>query len=341
MDASIRKKKRLRRAVRFLCALAALLLLASVFPYFFPVTEAPDEMPAPFPESRTAEIGGVLLHYRLWLPDAGAARGKLLLVHGFGASTFSWQNSAAAMAGEGFAVLAADLPGFGYSDRRRGIDHSQENRASLLWRFLDRADADLAAASDGSLRDFAEDPWDLAGHSMGGGTVTAMALADPDRTRSVILADGAVLTSVTPLRFLMRYPPAGRWIEVLCRHLFFQKERVASFLAYAYGSAPSAAALDGYLKPLLLDGTEGALADMMRTSTRIRADALKGLSSPVFAIWGGKDTVVPIAEAYQLQSLIPSMQLRVIPDAGHCPMETHSDLFDRYLLEALGETPES
>jgi 2-hydroxy-6-oxonona-2,4-dienedioate hydrolase len=327
------KNKKKKWLIRVLVALFSLLLILSAVPYLIPITTATSERVAPYPESVFTQIDGILLHYRFWNTGNADYKGKVLLVHGLGGSTFSWRNNVDALTRAGYAVLAVDLPGFGYSDRKRGMDHSQENRSLVLWQMLDEVDKNLAAGMK-------DDLWNLVGHSMGGGTVTAMALKNPARTRSVVLVDGAVLTGGSSLGILLDYPPVGRWIEGLGRNLLLKREKIASFLASAYGSTPSDAEVDGYLKPLLLAGTEGSFVDMMRTSTSIQDNALqvlKDLAVPVAAIWGGKDTWVPLAEAYKLKAILPAMSLDVIPDAHHCAMETHSDMFNQYLIEALGK----
>jgi pimeloyl-ACP methyl ester carboxylesterase len=328
-------KRRNKWLVRILVSLFALILVLSVVPYFIPVTTASPERTMPFPESVFTEIDGILIHYRIWKTADTSCRGKVLLVHGLAGSTFSWRNNVDALTHAGYLVLAVDLPGFGYSDRKRGIDHSQENRSRLLWQMLEQVDGTL----DANIKD---DLWNLVGHSMGAGAVTAMALKYPDRTRCVVFVDGAILMGGPSLGILLDYPPVGRWIEGLGRHLFLKRDRVAALLASAYGSTPADAEVDGYLKPLLLDGTEGSFVDMMRTSTQIKKDALKELAVPAAAIWGGRDSWVPLAEAYKLKTILPLMKLDIVQDAGHCSMETHSSIFNQYLVDALDnimETP--
>jgi pimeloyl-ACP methyl ester carboxylesterase len=314
-------------------SLLVLLIVVSAVPYLVHVTTASSDRTAVFPESEYAEIDGILLHYRVWEPEGTAVKGKVLLVHGLGSSTFCWRNNVDALTAEGYLVVAVDLPGFGYSDRKKGMDHSQENRSRLLWLLLDQLDQSMEA-------DAAGDSWNLAGHSMGGGTVTAMALQNPGRTRSIVLVDGAVLINTNFFGFLKYYPPVGRWVEVLGRNVLLKKTRVADFLASAYASTPTDADVEGYLQPLLLDGTEGSFADMMRTSTSISESAFQELAVPVAAIWGDKDSWVPKEEADRLKALLPAMSLDMIPDAGHCCMETHSGLFNQYLIEALDRAAE-
>ena len=311
-----------------LAVLLSVLILVSVTPYLVPVTSAKSIGGTPFENSSYFETQGVSIHYRIWQPTQRAYRGKVLLIHGLGGSTFSWRGNTQALVEAGYLVLAVDLPGFGYSDRSRGMDHSQENRSLLLWRLLDRLDETMQAARK-------NDRWNLVGHSMGAGTATQMALTKPERAASVALVDGAVLTGGRSLGVLGEYPPLQRWIEVLGRRVFFTREQFSKFLSSAYGSSPSEADIDGYLDPLLLDGTEGTLVDLIRTATVMEEAQLNELSVPVYAIWGEEDTWVPLEEAYRLQTILPSMQIMVIPGAGHCPMETHSADFNQYLAQAL------
>jgi len=302
--------------------------VVSIVPYLIPVTTAKSITTPPFPESAFLETQGVSLHYRVWQPAEGAYQGKVLLVHGLGGSTFCWRENINALVAAGYLVLAVDLPGFGYSDRSRGQDHSQANRSLLLWNLLDNTDSAMQG-------DKKSDKWNLVGHSMGGGTVAQMALSNPERTQSVVFVDGAVLTGGRSLGVLLNYPPAQRWIEVLARNVFFSRDQFAKFLSTAYGRAPSETEIDGYLNPLLLDGSEGTLVDLTRSATTMEADTLKTLLVPVYGIWGEADTWVPLEEAYRLQAALPSMQLMIVPGAGHCPMETHSASFNQFLAQAL------
>lgn len=316
-----------------LLILVTIFLVFSITPYLFSVTTAQAIIETPFSESAFFVTDGVSLHYRMWSPNDENYRGKVLLIHGLGGSTFCWRKNADALVQAGYLVLAVDLPGFGYSDRKRGIDHSQENRSLLLWELLEQVDATLDAQKK-------TDRWNLVGHSMGGGTAAQMALTNPARTQAVVLVDGAVLAGGNSIGILFDYPPVQRWAEVLERRLFFTRDQFTKFLTSAYGAAPSGADVEGYLEPLLINGTEGSLVDMIRSSTVMKEDEFKQLSVPVYAIWGEHDTWVPLEEAYHLEALLPSIQLEVIPDAGHCAMETHSDKFNQLLIKALNNAAE-
>ena len=78
---------------------------------------------------RTVEIDGIKIFYREFgHPDAP----KLLLLHGFPASSHQYRNLLPALADK-FHVIAPDYPGFGYSDMPdpSSYTYSFDNTAQL------------------------------------------------------------------------------------------------------------------------------------------------------------------------------------------------------------------
>ncbi|NTU76216.1 MAG: alpha/beta fold hydrolase, partial [Alphaproteobacteria bacterium] len=80
----------------------------------------------------------------------------IVLVHGFGASSFSWRENLDPIADAGFTVYAPDMRGFGLSDKGWDKSMSQDAQADRLKAFMDAQGIDRAV---------------LAGNSMGGGIV--------------------------------------------------------------------------------------------------------------------------------------------------------------------------
>lgn len=313
--------------LRWLLGLLAVLLL---LPYLLPLSVPADTLgQKPFDNSAFVEIEGRAFHYRLFQMEEGAAKGKLLLVHGLGGSTFSFHALAPLLAQGGYAVVAVDLPGFGYSSRDPGYDHSQSNRGADLWQLLARVDAGLP-------EELADQPWHLGGHSMGGGTAYAMALINPDRTRSLVLVDAPLTGAGQGRSFLLDFPPLLQWLQVALEHALFTEQRIASFLASAYNREPTREEVAGYLAPLRLPGTARALGQFVRTAREEDAAGLKDLPLPVLAIWGEEDRWVPLAALENLKSLRPDLETLVVQGAGHCPMETHTGEVAAALLEWLG-----
>ncbi len=132
-------------------------------------------MTKPWPDSAFLEIEGYRLHYRI-LPastspagetglSAAPVKGKVLLVHGFGASVFTWRYLGPAIQAEGYQVVEVDYPPFGWSTGTELLSSglkgdssgSPAARADLLWAFLDAIPAVKA-----------EGGWIIVGHSLGG-----------------------------------------------------------------------------------------------------------------------------------------------------------------------------
>ncbi len=300
----------------------ALFVLFSLLPYLIPEPrESGNRHQLSFANSEYAEVGGVELHYRSW---EGSNQGSvnMLLVHGLGGSTFSWRYTAPALESEGYRVVAVDLPGFGLSERRQGLDHTAPARAGRLWAFLDER--------------YPGEQWNLVGHSMGGAVVTAMALQEPQKVKSITLVAGALAES-EPSFFnsFLHYPPVSRWIRILGPGFLRSESRLEQVLASAYGREPSIDETAGYYRPLAVENTAAVLVDLLKTSPVSLVDRLDELALPVLCVWGVEDTWVPLEQGERLLQLIPRSRLVAIEGEGHCPMETSPEQFNAILADFL------
>ena len=325
------KRNKLKRAVKKAGAIVLIVLTAlTCLPYFVPVSQAGPSLDAgPFANSQRETVNGTLFHFRMYPPPDGSVKGKMLLIHGLGGSTFSFEAAAPLIARQGYYVLSVDLPGFGFSDRSAAYDHSQANRAMDLWKLLTILDQKMESGLAGA-------PWHLAGHSMGGGTAVAMALKDEGRTKSLILIDPALFDGDRKGVF-SSFAPLSRWLQVALERLLLNESGIRRFLASAYGREPGPQEVKGYLTPLLLPGTAAALAGFVSTAESQDTALLKGVSTPIMAIWGSEDTLVPIDQAERLLAIRPDLSLRVMAGAAHCPMETHTEAFVQAVLQGLAE----
>lgn len=273
----------------------------------------------PHGNSHFAEIDGVSLHYRYWPVDSTQRKGSCFLVHGFGSSTFSWEKVADSLQLMGFEVVAIDVPPFGYSDKSAKLNQSYTARAVLLKEFLDHC--------------FPGRRWHLAGHSMGGGMVQAMALLNPNAFRSVTLVSAVVFESLVPSEGnitgplhlpLMQYI-TGEFIEQ--RLSFLYRRRIKRLLASAYGTEPSQQQIDQYLEPLQIPGTAAAIISTRYNYNELYELHAADLKIPAMAIWGEYDTWVPLVFRRDILEVIPDLTLHVIEHAGHNPMETNFEAF--------------
>ncbi len=315
---------------RVLIIITLIFVLLNIVPFLILVDA--QEIPAPsqpFANSQFATVAGLDFHYRIWQDGELPVKGKLLLIHGLGGSTSNWELNVAATSQAGYVTVAVDLPGFGYSTRIPGLDHSQKQRSRWLWQLLDQIDTSLPA----ELREMS---WILAGHSMGAGTAVAMSIEQPARTAELILVDGAIFDNASDfVATLMNYQPADRWLQVFFSQFVSHEDRVQGTLTQALGQPPTSSQLQSYRQPLLLRGTTRVFGDLVRTTASVPADGLKALNVPIAAIWGSDDTWVPLANAERIRAIRPDLDLRIIEGAHHLPMQTHADAFNSALLELL------
>lgn len=125
-------------------------------------------------ESKFRGAGGVELYMQAWQPD-NAARGALLLVHGFGEHSDRYNYLVAHLIPQGYAVHGFDLRGHGRSPGPRGhIQHWAELR--------DDVRAFVATVTTAQPRT----PCFLFGHSFGGLIALNYALQFPEGLRGVI-----------------------------------------------------------------------------------------------------------------------------------------------------------
>jgi alpha-beta hydrolase superfamily lysophospholipase len=123
---------------------------------------------------------GGRLYYQCWLPDSQSV-GTLLLVHGLGGHSASFQNGVRCLLPQGYSVYAMDLRGHGRSPGQRGyIQHWFELREDL------RAFLSFVQTQEERERCF------LWGHSLGGTISLDYALHYPEHLQGLILSAPAL-----------------------------------------------------------------------------------------------------------------------------------------------------
>jgi pimeloyl-ACP methyl ester carboxylesterase len=282
--------------------------------------------PLPYANSQVAVIDGVRLHYRIWPAGEEVRQGTVLLVHGFSGSTYSWSKTAPVLREEGFEVIAIDIPPFGYSDKSPRQNASNSARAALLKQWQDSL--------------FPGRSWHLVGHSMGAGIVEALALMYPGQTLSAVFVAGAVFSELKKAaepqnQSLLRFRSVQTMIGKLAEVHYITPRRIGKLLQSAYGAQPDTEAIMAYYRPLQIPGTARAILATSVNSFEIDDLSAKELQPPLLGIWGENDTWVPLQGRQKVLDQMPGMRIELIPGAGHNPMETHPEPFNKILLEFL------
>jgi pimeloyl-ACP methyl ester carboxylesterase len=266
----------------------------------------------PYDNSHYARPDSVTIHYRTWNGDLPNPKGKVLLIHGFCGSTFCWRNSYDTLVKSGYKVVAIDLPGFGYSERSATLNQSQSYRAK----------------------------WNIVGHSMGGGTAEAVALTEPSRTKSLTIVAGMVFVNNKDVNSVIVGLTNSKLYKSLLlsymEHTYLSFHNFRKELKSIYGYLPDTATVNEFLKPMAIEGSAETVINLIANAKEIRplnAEGLKDLN--VLVIWGKKDKTIRLRNAKKLTRVATNIELKVIPDARHIPMETNPGEFNPLLMNFL------
>lgn len=326
MNANRHKKPILRTTAIVLIVLSIVLLMG---PLLVPVRPLEDTLPPKQladPDSRFVQIEGLDVHYKL----SGQTEPVLLLLHGFGASVFSWREVMLPLS-EGCTVLAFDRPAFGLTERPLRDEWGDRNpyttefQVDLTVGMMDTLEADKAV---------------LIGNSAGGTIAMLTALQHPDRVQALILVDAAVYTSggsPALIRPLLRTPQMRHIGPLIARRI---RSWGTDLLRSAWHDPTKItdAVWEGYQKSLQVDHWDQALWELTAASRAPElADQLDRLSLPVLVITGDDDRIVPTEQSIRLADELPNAKLVVIPNCGHVPQEECPDLFLQAVTSFLRE----
>jgi pimeloyl-ACP methyl ester carboxylesterase len=265
-------------------------------------------------EAAPAQSGAPL---RLHVEEQGQGK-PVILIHGLGASTFTWRNVAPELA-KFHHVLAVDLKGFGRSPKPADGAYSSTDQARLI--------ADL-------IRERGLEGVTLIGHSFGGAVAARVALDMHDRSKRIsklVLIDAPVLPDAVPRYFNFAKKPG--LLELMMKPLSAQ-QMARLLLEGSRLSKPSEADIAGYAAPYENADARSAFAEMARSilSERDRTieNRLGGLGIPSLVIWCRRDDVVPLHAGRHLAKALKGSKLIILPGCRHLPMdETPAALLTR------------
>jgi pimeloyl-ACP methyl ester carboxylesterase len=248
----------------------------------------------------------------------------LLLLHGLGASNFSWRDNLGPLSRH-LRVLAPDLPGHGRSPAPLDGDYSLEGMVKGIVAFLDRRGIRQAA---------------VAGNSLGGGLALMLARDYPERVNALILlAPAAAVTRLPYIFYPLKLPWLGRFLALFLGPWIIP---FALGLAYHRRELITPEVVAGYAAPFREKRRRLALAALCR-QVRIPPLAeieamLARLRQPTSIIWGEEDRILPVRQAFWLKERLPRAEFHLLPDAGHAPQEEAPAAVNEIIIDFLTRT---
>lgn len=321
-------KKVLRTLLIFLLIVIGLIAL---IPLFFPLPPLADLSTAESlaeDENQFIEVNGLKIH----LQHAGSGKPPLVLLHGFAASTFSWNAVFQPLAAD-YQVIAYDRTGFGLSARPLNgawngpNPYSMDAQVELLVALMDAKGIDQAV---------------LVGNSAGGSVAVAAALKYPQRVRALVLVDAAIYSSGGLPNWLkpLLSTPQGRWFGPLLVRQIEGRGMELLRLAWHDADRIPTAWFDGYRKPLRMPAWDQALWEhTLAQQPSDLAGRLSQLKMPVLVMTGDDDRIVPTEQSLRLAREIPGAQLKLIQFCGHVPQEECPQEFMQSVRDFLQALP--
>ncbi len=301
----------------------------------------PGVLPPGEASSVTADDGVRLYCEEIDLYEGGAEL-TVVLVHGFALDRRTWHFQRRSLADCADPSVRLVL----YDQR----SHGRSERASRESCTIDQLGADLHAV----IRALApEGPLVLAGHSMGGMTIMALAEDHPelflDRVVGVALVStsaGEVASAGLQGALLSRLNPLTRGVGLLARlqpKLVDVVRGVASDViwaitrSFAYGDRHVAPWLVDLVDTMISTNAVDALTDFVDTvGSHNRVAALPALAScEVLVAAGDADRLIPFTHSERIAAELPDATLVRFAGAGHLPMLEQPAAMDGALITLL------
>jgi pimeloyl-ACP methyl ester carboxylesterase len=258
------------------------------------------------------------VHYELSGPDDGPV---VILIHGFSAHYFVWDDTHPALTKAGFRVLRYDLYGRGFSDRPN-VTYDEQ--------LFDRQLLELLSALK------IREPADLVGSSMGGAIAVIFAARHPEKARKLLLID--------PAGYPVNLPLAGRMVRLPV---------VGDYLTYAFGNPIMLRGFKDYFSKLdklsafsekyrqqtQYTGFKRAILSTLRNfnldNQKTTYETVGKQGRQVMLIWGREDKIIPFSNNEMIRAVIRDVDFHAIDAAGHLPHYEVSERVNPLMVEFM------
>lgn len=246
----------------------------------------------------------------------------VVLLHGFGTSSFLWRNIAPALTLAGLTAFAIDLLGYGESDRPMDADYSIAAQSE----YVDRALAGLHIARA-----------TVVGLGIGGGIAQRLACTRPARVRRLALINSVAFDEcpgrdvrsiqLGTARFALRVSQGVLGAAPLLKRVL--EEGVAR------AEAMPSRLVARYLAPYA--GADGVM-HLLALARTLRADDVESLplarlDLPTLIIWGEAEPWLDGGLPERLQRVIPGSRLVRMAGAGRLVPEDSPEVLAQILTE--------
>lgn len=271
------------------------------------------------PTGRGASI--VALDIETNYHDSGGRGAPVVLLHGSGPGVSAWTNWKRVIPAlsDHFRVIAPDMAGFGYTERKADLHYDIKLWSKHLIAFLDALG--LGRVS-------------LVGNSFGGSLALAAAARVPERfDRLVLMGTPCDKFMMTPgLRAGWDYVPDRDIMRATMAHFPYDLSVITEELVEdRYQASLIPGAQEGLRKLLAQPNAEGdtPLSGMPEA-------VVAGIGLPALILHGREDRVIPVEMGLKLGRAMPGAQFHMFGQCGHWVQAERFDEFVALTRRFLG-----
>ncbi len=245
----------------------------------------------------------------------------VVLLHGSGVGVSAWANwhKAIPALGKHFRVVAPDMPGFGYTERKPGQKYDMKFWVAHLLGFLDVLGIEQA---------------NLVGNSFGGGLSLAFTLRHPERVRRLVLmgTPAGHFPMTHGLKGPRSFEPTREWVAEMMRIFPHDPAVVTEEMIderYQAMQRPDERAAFKKLMPK----DEGD--EKERIVRGVPEDRLATIDKPTLVIHGREDRVIPLEIGLRMLTNMARAEMHVFGQCGHWVQLERPDAFHALVAEFL------
>ena len=230
----------------------------------------------------------------------------ILILHGWGSCAKNWSRAKEFLENQGYRVFIPDLPGFGKSPP-----------PPQSWSINDYVNWVEKYINDLQICGGSVEPFFLLGHSFGGSIAVKFTLKYPERIKKLFLVSCAGIRKKTIKKEIIK-KIASFFKPFSCLPCYLSVKKVV----YRF-----------FIKSDYLNIKN----DIMKKTYQnvIKEDIsnqFSKISIPTILIWGKKDKLTPIKDAYYIKNAISGARIEVLPNIFHNPhLENPKFLVDKIL----------
>lgn len=271
-------------------------------------------------EISNPEIGSSVIAAGLKTNYLEAGEGfPVVLIHGSGPGVTAYANwrFTVPYLGQNFRAVAPDMAGFGYTERKPGVEYTLDFWVAHLVGFLDALEIEKAH---------------FVGNSFGGALTLALAARHPERIERMVLmgAAGLPFEITKGLDKVWGYEPSLEAMRGVMDYFAYDQSLVNEDLIRSrYEASMRPGYHDSYSS--MFPAPRQRHVDRLATPEEV----VEALPHRALIIHGREDLVIPVENSLRLSRLIQRSELHVFGQCGHWTQIEKKDRFNALVREFL------